>query len=114
MYTTRMGDGANYEPALKPSRGTVMALVLVMIWTVMAFFIGGLPLAVRALVLFMFPLIFVWIPDVVGRAATIRGSSRLEGCPLPWGVHPKVIRSAGWLFILGIPAVWYVFYLSLK
>lgn len=108
-----MGDGAKYEPALKPGRGTVIAAALVAVWAVMAFFIGGLPLAVRALILFMFPLIFVWIPDVVGRAATIRASSRWEGCPLPWGIHPKLMRYAGWLFILGIPAVWSAYYFSL-
>jgi hypothetical protein len=83
-----------------------IALALVAIWATAAYFIGGPPLAMRAALLFSFPLAFIWLPEVMAKA---QASSRHEGFRLEGGVMPAVMKWMGWFMLLGVPAVWGIF-----
>lgn len=106
-----MGDEAKYASALKPGRGTVIAMVLVAAWVGIATFVGGFPLGFRAFMLFAFPLTFVWIPEVMVRPDPYEARKHFS---VNEKILPAALRLAGWAFILGIPAVWAVFYVSLR
>ena len=50
-----MMDGGDYAREPKPTLERMAATLLVVAWVITAFHIGGLPLAIRATVLFLFP-----------------------------------------------------------
>lgn len=99
------------EPEYAPSMGLNVergcALVLLIIWGGAAYCIGGAQLAMRAVFLFSFPLAFIWVPEVMAKA---QASKRHEGFRLEGGVMPAVMKWMGWLILLGVPAVWGIFW----
>ena len=79
---------------------------LVIVWIVIAYRIGGLNLAMRAFLLFMIPLTFVWIPELMSRIA---GIATRESLAPDTSVGPAVLRFTGWSVLLGVPLAWRVF-----
>lgn len=88
-----------------------IALTLVIIWVGSAFYMGGMQLAMRALFLFSFPLVFIWLPEVMVKAQV---SKRHEGFRMEGGVMPTVMKWMGWFLLLGVPAVWGIFWWTFK
>ncbi|RYD24195.1 MAG: hypothetical protein EOP88_01245 [Verrucomicrobiaceae bacterium] len=100
MYTRCVGDGAKYKSALSPSHGTVAAMVLVAVWVVAATIIGGYGLGIRALLTFPFPLLFVWIPEIMARPGSDEAQRHFRS---DGEILPNALRFAGWALILGTP-----------
>ncbi len=75
-------------------------------WIAIAFRIGGLPLAVRAFLLLMVPLAFIWVPGFMYRIA---GIAAKESLAQDMPVAPSVLRVTGWAVMLGVPVAWLVF-----
>lgn len=68
--------------------------------------LGGLPLAIRATLLFGFPLLFIWLPGIlVGIAGA--GDRKWLDAGVP--VSEFAVRLVGWAVIVGVPAAWRVF-----
>jgi len=100
-----MNDG-EYASVHILTKERILAGSLVISWLCIAYHIGGLVLAVRAFVLFMLPLTFVWLPDLMSRIAGIATKKSLAPDP---PVIPAVLRFTGWSVILGVPLAWLVF-----
>jgi len=101
-----MANDPEYASEKRITFERVVATLLVLLWCGIAFYIGRIPLAVRAGVLFMVPLSFVWMPDLMIRIAGVASKKSLEpGYP----VSPFALRLVGWFFILGVPAAWFIF-----
>lgn len=99
-------DGGDYANESKPTPERVVATLLVMVWVIAAFCIGGLPLAIRATLLFGFPLLFIWLPGILVKIA---GAGSRKGVDADLPVSEFVLRLVGWVVILGVPAAWLVF-----
>ena len=99
-------DGGEYAREPRPTPERVVATLFVVAWVTAAFFIGGLPLAIRATLLFQLPLLFIWLPGVVVRIAGV-GSRRWLAPDTP--VSEFAVRLVGWAVIVGVPAAWLVF-----
>ncbi len=106
-----MPEDPDYAPAIPLTPGRIIAGLLVLIWIGSAWRIGGLQLAVRAVVFFMIPLSFVWIPEWMSRIAGVASRKSLAA-DVP--MLPNILRGMGWIVILGVPAVWILFAQSLK
>lgn len=88
-----------------------IALALVVIWATAAYFIGGPPLAMRAALLFSFPLAFIWLPEVM---AKLQVSQRHGGFHPQGSMVPAVMKWMGWFMLLGVPTVWGIFWWAFK
>jgi hypothetical protein len=84
----------------------VIAGLCVLAWMSVAFRMGGIPLAVRAGILFMVPLSFIWMPGLMSRIAGVASKKSLEP---DYPVGSFVLRLVGWFVILGVPAAWFIF-----
>lgn len=104
-----MDEEPKYASSMRPNVERGIALALVILWAVSAYLIGGLPLAMRAVFLFSFPLAFIWLPELMAR---IPASKRSEGFRLDYGVLPIVMRCVGWTLLLGVPAGYAFFWWS--
>jgi hypothetical protein len=105
-----LSEEPDYAPTISITRSRIIASLLVLIWIGSAWRIGRLPLAIRATTFFMIPLSFIWIPEWMARIAGVASRKSLAAdVPL----FPGILRWVGWLVILGVPAVWAIFYISL-
>ncbi|GAA5122486.1 hypothetical protein JIN84_10085 [Luteolibacter yonseiensis] len=102
-----MDEDTEYASSMGLNLERGIALGLVVLWAVIAFFIGGPVLAMRAVLVFSFPLAFIWLPEVM---AKLQASERHEGFRLEGGVMPAVMKWMGWFILLGVPAVWGIFW----
>lgn len=94
-----MPEDPDYKSVVCITPEKIAASVLVVIWVIAAYQISGLRLGVRTGIFFMFPLAFVWIPEVMEQRTRAGASAT---------------RVVGWLMILGVPAVWLAFSSALK
>ncbi len=101
-----MMDGGDYEREPKPTPERVVATLLVFAWIIAAYHISGLPLAIRATLIFGFPLLFIWLPGILVRIA---GSGSRRGLDVDVPVSEFVIRLVGWTVIVGVPVAWLAF-----
>ena len=101
-----MMDGGKYAPEVTASREKIAASLLVALWIGIAYHTGGLPDAIWAIRLFIFPLALIWIPDLMARLTN--EPSRKHGAPTA-PVAAKGLRIVAWFLILGIPAAWIIF-----
>jgi hypothetical protein len=101
-----MMDGGDYAREPKPTLERMAATLLVVAWVITAFHIGGLPLAIRATLLFLFPLLFIWLPGILARVA---GEGSRKGFDVGVPVSEFAVRLVGWAVIIGVPAAWLVF-----
>jgi hypothetical protein len=101
-----MMDGGDYEREPRPTPERVVATLLVFAWIIAAYHISGLPLAIRATLIFGFPLLFIWLPGVLVRIA---GSGSRKGLDVDVPVSEFVIRLVGWAVIVGVPVAWLAF-----
>lgn len=99
-------NDADYEKerVFKPER--MIAGGLFVAWIAIAFRIGGLPLSVRAFLLLMVPLSFIWMPEFM---CWIAGIAARKSLAQDMPVAPLVLRVTGWAVMLGVPMVWLVF-----
>jgi hypothetical protein len=91
-----MMDGGKYAGSHRPTPERIVASVFVLLWIVIAFYLGSHPLVIRATLLFMIPLSFIWLPDVMTGLADV-------------AVSGFTLRLVGWFVILSVPAVWFFF-----
>lgn len=105
-----MPEDPEYAPPISITLARVIASVLVLIWIGSAWKIGGLPLAIRATTFFLIPLSFIWIPEWMARIAGVASRKSLEA-DIP--MLPGILKGVGWLVIVGVPAVWVIFAISL-
>jgi hypothetical protein len=89
----------------------IVATILVAAWIICAFMIGGHVLAIRAAILFMVPLSFIWMPDIFARIATLDDKWNRQFIPK---ASKFSVRLIGWFVIVGVPAVWIAFQFSLQ
>lgn len=101
-----MMDGGDYAREPKPTPERLAATLLVVAWVITAFHIGGLPLAIRATLVFGFPLLFIWLPGILVRVA---GAGARKGLDTDAPVSEFVLRLVGWAVIVGVPAAWLAF-----
>jgi len=100
-----MSEDDNYAPNCQVTPERIVASLLVVVWVVVAFRIGALPLALRAVIVFLFPLLFVWIPELMARIAGVADKKSLSP---DVAVLPQVIRWIGWFVIVGVPVSWWI------
>lgn len=101
-----MMDGGDYLKEPRPTLERIVATLLVAAWIITAFCIGGLPLAIRATLLFLFPLTFIWLPAILVRIA---GAGARKWLDPDAPVSEFAVRLVGWAVIIGVPAAWLVF-----
>ncbi len=101
-----MMDGGDYEIEPKPTPERVVATLLVVVWVIAAYHISGLPLAIRATLLFGFPLLFIWLPGILVRIA---GAGSRKGLDVDVPVSKFAVRLVGWAVIVGVPVAWLAF-----
>lgn len=94
------------EPARIVTLERVLAVVLVLTWIVLAARFGGLALAIRAILLFQVPLVFVWMPELMARIAGVASRKSLQPGVI---VSAMAVRLVGWVVILGVPLAWWGF-----
>lgn len=98
-----MMDGGKYSRGVQVSTERLLATLLVLLWTGLAYRIGGPGLAVRASILYGICLAFIWIPDLMARL--VNQPCRKYG-PIAAPVNGKGLRIVAWLLIAGVPAWW--------
>lgn len=105
-----MEEGPEYAASVTVGAEKIAASVLVLAWVILAGALSGRVLAIRAAVFFMIPLAFVWIPELMARTSRLTKGLHDPGSPM----IPGILRITGWLVLLGVPAVWLAFDLSLR
>jgi len=98
-------DDDNYTPAWRFTLERIVATLLVAAWVGTGFFIGGLPLAIRAVLLFMVPLSFILLPDILVRIAGVATRKSLAPDTL---INELALRLVAWTVIIGVPAAWFI------
>ncbi len=109
VWQREMMDGGKYSSGIGVSVEKIAASALVVLWITIAYLMGELPLASWAFRLFLFPLAFIWFPDLMARLTNEPG--RKYGPPTA-PVAAQGLRIVAWLMILGIPAAWWAFRLA--
>ncbi len=104
-------NDADYDRCKIVTTERIVASILVTSWVACAFVIGGISLAVRAGLLFMLPLAFIWLPDLFAKIATLDVDLESQISPK---TSPFMIRLVAWLIIIGVPASWFVFRTALE
>jgi hypothetical protein len=106
-----MTEGPDYASADSLTPGRIISALLVLIWIVAAWRIGGSQLGVRAALFFVFPLAFIWIPEWMSRVAGVADRKSLAA-DVP--MLPGILKAVGWLVIVGVPVSWMIFAQALK
>jgi hypothetical protein len=100
-----MSEDENYAPSVTVTAGRIIASLWVAVWIVVAFRSGGLILAWRAMMVFSFPLGFIWAPEWLARIA---GAAPKNSLSPDVPVTPQIVRWVGWFVVVGVPAGWLI------